>query len=71
MLENYFGSPDIGVTKEEHQRLLAVKAALEIAKASVGSTDAATSCKTDLDLRYVSDHVSNLADSIQQALKNG
>lgn len=73
MLEGYFdNSAD---TDEEAltltQRLLAVQAALEIAKASVGSTDAATACKTDLDLKYVTEQISGLADAIQEALKVG
>ncbi|MDM3316927.1 hypothetical protein OGV94_01340 [Citrobacter sp. Ce006] len=73
MLENYFDKAS--KTEEEaiqkSQRLLAVQAALEIAKASVGSSDAATACKTDVELKYVSEHVSELADAIQEALKLG
>ncbi|MFJ5459003.1 hypothetical protein ACIPT0_17210 [Pectobacterium sp. CHL-2024] len=71
MLDNYFA----GTSKTEEeaitkaQRLLAVQAALEIAKASVGSSDVAASCKTDVELKYVAQHVSGLADAIQEALK--
>ncbi|HCK0913015.1 TPA: hypothetical protein NY115_000968 [Klebsiella michiganensis] len=68
MLENYLKSGSIK-TDDETKRLIAVQAALEIAKASVGSSDAATTCKTDVELKYVSEHLAELADAIQDALK--
>lgn len=68
MLENYF---KLGAVKtdDETKRLIAVQAALEIAKASVGSSDAASACKTDVELKYVAEHLAVLADAIQEALK--
>ncbi|MEQ9886210.1 hypothetical protein [Pectobacterium zantedeschiae] len=71
MLENYFA----GASKTEEeaiqkaQRLLAVQAALEVAKASVGSSDVCATCKTDVELKAVAQHISTLADAIQEALK--
>ncbi|ABU78285.1 hypothetical protein VEL88_002940 [Cronobacter sakazakii] len=70
MLEDYFSqSAPVGVTQEQKQRLLAVQAALEIAKASVGGADASTGARTDAELKYVAELVSPLADAIQNALK--
>ena len=40
-------------TDEENNRVEVVKAALDIAKASVGSYDAAAACKTDTEMQYV------------------
>lgn len=54
--------------KEEKNRLLAVQAALEIAKASVGSTGAGTQSKVAADLKAVANEVSGLADAIQAAI---
>lgn len=68
MLENYYKSGPIK-TDDETKRLIAVQAALEIAKASVGSSDGADACKTDLELKYVAEQISGLADAIQEALK--
>ncbi|HCJ7432691.1 hypothetical protein CJ200_15210 [Citrobacter freundii] len=53
---------------EEKNRLLAVQAALEIAKASVGSTGAGTQSKVAVDLKAVANEVSGLADAIQAAI---
>lgn len=53
---------------EEKNRLLAVQAALEIAKASVGSTGAGTQSKVAADLKAVANEVSGLADAIQAAI---
>ncbi|PLR40726.1 hypothetical protein CYR55_05450 [Chimaeribacter californicus] len=63
MLENYFlkTTPN-GVTQKEFQRLLAVQAAVEIIKASVGSGSLAH------DAESVEKHVSKIADAIQEAL---
>ncbi|CTT03584.1 TPA: hypothetical protein ACP4WM_000209 [Escherichia coli] len=71
MLENYYGAPELGATKEEHQRLLAVKAALEIAKASASSDSAASGGSMYNDLVFAKDNISQLADAIQDALEEG
>jgi len=70
MLEDYFskGAP-VGVTLEQKQRLLAVQAALEIAKHSVGKANQSTQSKVEDDLEHVAKEVSKLADAIQLALK--
>lgn len=65
MLDGYFGLMDPGVTKEEHQRLLAVKAALEIAKASASAGNGVM--HSDLD--QATDRIAKLANAIQEALK--
>lgn len=65
MLDNYF-TPSEGVEKK--QRLLAVQAALEIAKASVGSSEGSTFSRVDDDLNHVAKVVSDLADAIQASL---
>ena len=69
MIKNYFTNTAGDPTSDEDKREMAVAAALEIAKASVSSADAGTSCKTDDEMRYVSEHLSALADAIQNALK--
>lgn len=69
MLDGYFGLSDPGVTKEEHQRLLAVKAALEIAKASAASAAGDSSAgKMYQDLDFAASKIAELADAIQDAL---
>ncbi|QNO01000.1 hypothetical protein phiOS31_p32 [Serratia phage vB_SspS_OS31] len=72
MLNDYFKcdqmSGDEGV--EQHKRLLAVQAALEIVKASVSAGGGEAGLrKTDCDLEYTTKHLSNLADAIQEALE--
>ena len=74
MLENYYPSGGVGnpsgVTREQKQRLIAVQAALEIAKASVSATSAITySSRVRDDLNNVAEGVDKLADAIQEALK--
>lgn len=66
MLENYFGTQ--GNSQENRQRLLAVQAALEIAKASVGSTGAGTQSKVAADLKAAASEINHLADAIQATL---
>ncbi|HDR2474767.1 TPA: hypothetical protein QCI26_004517 [Enterobacter soli] len=67
MLESYFGSA--GVSREDKQRLLAVQAALEIAKASAGASGAnARADKVEEDLKYAAEKIGPLADAIQEAL---
>lgn len=64
MLNDYHQKSD------QDQRLLAVQAALEIAKASVGApTGSTTAHKVKFDLEYVSEQIKGLADKIQTLLK--
>ena len=53
---------------EDRERVLAVQAALEIAKASVGSVGAASQSKVSADLKSVAAEISDLADAIQAAI---
>lgn len=69
MLENYYKSGAIK-TDDETKRLIAVQAALEIAKASVSANTAdSNNSKVLWDLKHVAQEVNALADSIQAALK--
>ncbi|NBM98624.1 MULTISPECIES: hypothetical protein [Proteus] len=52
------------------KRLLAVQAALEIAKASAASGSATTGAKMAGDLGWAKQEVSKLADAIQEALES-
>ncbi|MCE9870283.1 hypothetical protein EYY86_14655 [Hafnia paralvei] len=63
MLENYTTK-----TADDRNRLVAVQAALEIAKASVGSTGAGTQSKVASDLKAVANEINGLADAIQAAI---
>ncbi|HBU6573860.1 TPA: hypothetical protein MC588_003337 [Citrobacter amalonaticus] len=63
MLEGYTTK-----TTEDRERVLAVQAALEIAKASVGSVGASTQSRVAADLKAVANEISGLADAIQAAL---
>ena len=65
MLENYFWENE---GREKAKRLLAVQAALEIAKQSVGSTGQSSASRVDDDLNKVAKAISGLADAIQEAL---
>ncbi|PNU41063.1 hypothetical protein [Serratia marcescens] len=56
-------------TAEDRERVLAVQAALEIAKASVGSVGAGTQSKVAADLKAVASEISDLADAIQGAIE--
>lgn len=68
MLEQYFG-PDIKASSSQKQRLLAVQAALEIAKASAAAPTAKIhSDKVADDLKYAAAEIEKLADAIQSAL---
>ena len=72
MLESYFGiSSSSENSPERKKRLLAVQAALEIAKASVSSSSACGGVKSEADLRSVTKQISGLADAIQEALEKG
>ncbi|HCU0428836.1 hypothetical protein I5Q42_06285 [Serratia marcescens] len=55
-------------TTDDRERLLAVQAALEIAKASVGSVGASSQSKVAADLKAVANEISGLADAIQGAI---
>ncbi|HAT2747123.1 TPA: hypothetical protein I8372_004767 [Citrobacter farmeri] len=67
MLDGYYGSGMV-TTEEQRKRLLAVQAAIEIAKASVGSSDAAVHSRVGDDIDAVAEKISALADAIQNAL---
>ena len=71
MLENYFSqvAKDQAEAIRLNQRLLAVQAALEIAKASVSSSTAISGIKSDFDLDNVTKKIGALADAIQGALE--
>lgn len=64
MLENYYINGML-TTDEKTQRLIAVQAALEIAKASANSGNGVM--HSDLD--QATDRIAKLADAIQSALK--
>jgi hypothetical protein len=69
MLNEYFGS-DLTATEEQRRRLLAVRAALEIALASASSASgASTGGKMFYDMTHAGELVSQLADVIQDALE--
>ncbi|EML6378061.1 hypothetical protein [Klebsiella oxytoca] len=57
-------------TVEDRERVLAVQAALEIAKASVGSVGASTQSRVAADLKAVASEINDLADAIQAAIAN-
>lgn len=68
MLEKYFGS-DLQSSPDQKKRLLAVQAALEIAKSSASSSTAANRVdKVEYDLKSTAAEVEALADAIQKAL---
>lgn len=70
MLEGYFKlDPQSGpIVIEKHKRLLAVQAALEIAKASASSACAGSGGSMYNDLAHAKEQVEELADVIQAAL---
>ncbi len=68
MLEGYFGIPDSGFTTEQWQRYLAVQAALEIAKATVGASFNGSFSKAATELDAVAERIEPMADSIQAAI---
>ncbi|AIR03418.1 hypothetical protein JT31_01915 [Cedecea neteri] len=71
MLEGYFAN--VPKNSEEaielNQRLLAVQAALEIAKQSVGNWHQSTVSRVNEDLSKTANEIDKLADAIQSALK--
>ncbi|MER0124419.1 hypothetical protein [Franconibacter daqui] len=66
MLENYYGER---ATDKQRKRLLAVAAALEIAKSSVGAGNGISGARTEYDLQSVATEIATLADAIQAALE--
>ncbi|MDE9483465.1 hypothetical protein KKJ06_19580 [Xenorhabdus bovienii] len=72
MLKGYFDkdyTDDDGDIKK-HKRLLAVQAALEIAKASATASVAHVNVtKVENDLKYTASKIKELADAIQNALE--
>lgn len=65
VLEGYFDDTDAVQNK---QRLLAVAAALEIAKSAVGAGNGISGARTEYDLQSVAREIGPLADAIQEAL---
>jgi len=70
MVHDYFAIPPAGMTQEQHNRSVAVAAALSVAKESVSASPSATGSKTAWDLQAVANEVANLADAIQDALES-
>lgn len=66
MLDNYYGERS---TDEQRKRLLAVAAALEIAKSSVSAGNGISGARTEYDLQSVAKEIAPLADAIQAALE--
>ncbi|XUV82762.1 hypothetical protein ACREYP_04860 [Enterobacter sp. TMH.L2] len=66
MLKDYFAR----LTSDQERRVMAVEAALEIAKASVSAPSAYTGVKTEYDLQKVASEINSLADAIQDALES-
>lgn len=66
MLQGYFKSIDGRVSDEQHKRIIAMNAALEIAKASAAAQTACIrSDKVEKDLKYAAQEVATLAKVIQ------
>ncbi|EQC1054021.1 hypothetical protein ABN357_05755 [Providencia rettgeri] len=66
MLEDYYAHDGYD-DEAKHKRLLAVQAALEIAKASASSSPP-TYGNMSNDLTAAAEHIGNLADAIQAAI---
>ncbi|EKA2135470.1 hypothetical protein ACHHZC_11675 [Citrobacter freundii complex sp. 2024EL-00228] len=71
MLDGYFNNDgDSGEAfVNKRKRLLAVQAALEIAKQSVGNYHQSTVSRVNEDLAKTADGIGKLADAIQSALE--
>ncbi|MEP9191470.1 hypothetical protein ABKT21_04520 [Enterobacter asburiae] len=66
MLQSYYKSTDGRVSDEHHKRIVAMNAALEIAKASAAAQTACVrSDKVENDLKYAAQEISTLAAAIQ------
>jgi hypothetical protein len=69
MLDNYLRSAG-GATTPEKQRVIALDAALELAKAALGASSANTNSTHVADaLNGVAQNIEALADAIQEAAK--
>ncbi|WP_409248080.1 hypothetical protein [Enterobacter hormaechei] len=69
MLYKYFERDGLK-DEEKHKRMIAVSAALEVAKASVSASNSDAGLrKVECDLQYVSSSVNELADAIQRAIE--
>lgn len=70
MIKNYFTNTAGDQTSNEDKREIAVAAALEIAKSSVGAdSQHPRSDRVEGSLRGVEQQISSLADAIQAALE--
>ncbi|AKE10842.1 hypothetical protein [Serratia liquefaciens] len=69
MLEQYYPATMSSkpITDEQHKRLVAVQAALELIKATLSDTNDGNG--VDSQLKAAEKHVGPLADAIQEALK--
>jgi hypothetical protein len=69
MLEQYYPATMSSkpITDEQHKRLVAVQAALELIKATLSDTNDGNG--VDFQLKAAEKHVAPLADAIQEALK--
>lgn len=66
MLNTYYNSVDGRVSDKQHKRIVAMQAALEIAKASAGATTAYVgNHKVENDLKLAAKEIATLADAIQ------
>ncbi|CAI2520772.1 MULTISPECIES: hypothetical protein [Serratia] len=69
MLEQYYPATMSSkpITDDQHKRLVAVQAALELIKATLSDTNDGNG--VDFQLKAAEKHVGPLADAIQEALK--
>ncbi|UNK26197.1 hypothetical protein MNO11_15205 [Serratia plymuthica] len=69
MLEQYYPATMSSkpVTDEQHKRLVAVQAALELIKATLSDTNDGNG--VDFQLKAAEKHIGPMADAIQEALK--
>ncbi|MFS7192748.1 MULTISPECIES: hypothetical protein [Serratia] len=66
MLQSYFKSTDNRVTDEQHKKIVAMNAALEVLKASASAQTAwAGSDKVQHDLQHAAQEVASLANAIR------
>lgn len=72
MVLNYFDYQDGPKTEEQHKRIIAMAAALEIAKASASApSTAGRSDKVENDLIFAAKEINTLAKAIQTFLDSG
>ncbi|CAI0704499.1 hypothetical protein FCL49_04560 [Serratia proteamaculans] len=69
MLEQYYPTTMSSkpITDEQHKRLVAVQAALELIKATLSDTNDGNG--VDFQLKAAEKHIGPMADAIQEALK--